>query len=250
MDLEVGKFSEWVPIAFPLMGSALGPKLKGICRFRLLSTEPHVGLYVTPINIDPENPIMPISHPKYFATFLSKLFGRYATLGLAEDTWALNEQILDEDAFLEQAWANHDEREAQFFEMLKRSPKGLITCVFDGTDRIQHMFTRFAEENHPAVADHPDVARYKNVIEDTYQRMDDMIGEVMKQVDPDKPENLFAVISDHGFQSFRRGVNLNTWLHTHGYLALKPEVERSGEWFQDVDWPNTRAFAFGLGGFT
>jgi predicted AlkP superfamily phosphohydrolase/phosphomutase len=47
------------------------------------------------------------------------------------------------------------------------------------------------------------------------------------------------VLSDHGFTSFRRGVNLNSWLLREGYLAL------SGE---DIDWPQTRAYTFGLGG--
>src|SRR5690606_4253865 len=119
--LKVGEYTPWVPIHFKL---GLGAKLRGICRFRLLSVNPFK-LYVTPINIDPENPVLPISHPKLFSMFLAKLLGRYATLGLAEDTWALNEGVLDEDGFLEQAWANHEEREAMFFEMLRRTPKGL-----------------------------------------------------------------------------------------------------------------------------
>ena len=58
--------------------------------------KPDLELYVTPINIDPEKPAMPISHPFYYSVYLSKLLGPYATLGLAEDTWALNERIIDE----------------------------------------------------------------------------------------------------------------------------------------------------------
>jgi predicted AlkP superfamily phosphohydrolase/phosphomutase len=55
-------------------------------------------------------------------------------------------------------------------------------------------------------------------------------------------------MSDHGFKSFRRGVNLNSWLLRNGYLALAPGRTASGEWFKDVDWPRTRAYALGLGG--
>ena len=33
------------------------------------------------------------------------------------------------------------------------------------------------------------------------------------------------VLSDHGFNSFRRGVNLNSWLHANGYLTLKPGAD-------------------------
>ena len=253
--LEVGKYTDWHQVAFKL---GLGVKLRGICRFRLLSIEPHLRLYVTPINIDPENPILPISHPRFFSIFLSKLIGRYATLGLAEDTWALNEGVLDEEAFLEQAWANHAEREAMFFEMLKRTPKGLITCVFDGSDRIQHMFMRYYDEGHPAlagVADDEERERYRDVIPATYRRLDTMVGKVLEEVDPSDPENLVAVISDHGFQTFRRGVNLNSWLLREGYLFLKEDFVKekdgkleSGEWFRGVDWSRTKAFALGLGG--
>jgi predicted AlkP superfamily phosphohydrolase/phosphomutase len=54
------------------------------------------------------------------------------------------------------------------------------------------------------------------------------------------------VLSDHGFCSFRRGVNLNTWLHQNGYLALHNGA--SGKYFEGVDWSRTRAYAVGLGG--
>lgn len=242
--LQVGKYTDWVPVAFKL---GLGAKLRGICRFRLLSAEP-LKLYVTPINIDPENPILPISHPKFFAIFLAKLMGRYATLGLAEDTWALNEGVIDEDAFLEQAWANHEERESMFFQMLKRTPKGIITCVFDGTDRIQHMFMRFLDDGHPAMKEEERRSQYKDVIPDTYRKMDEMVGKVLEEVDIENPRNLVMVLSDHGFQTFRRGVNLNSWLLKEGYLALVDDADKSGEWFKGVDWKRTKAFAVGLGG--
>jgi predicted AlkP superfamily phosphohydrolase/phosphomutase len=249
LTLRPGEYTDWVPVAFPL---GLGLKLRGICRFRLLAMEPSFRLYVTPINIDPENPVLPISHPRFFSVFLSKLIGRYATLGLAEDTWALNEGVLDEDAFLEQAWANHREREDMFFEMLERTPRGLITCVFDGTDRIQHMFMRYLDEAHPALAHKSETderrERYRDVIPDTYARMDEMLGRVLERVDLRDPETLVTVLSDHGFQTFRRGVNLNAWLHQNGYLALEEGRTESGEWFRGVDWSRTRAFAVGLGG--
>ncbi len=253
-DLKVGKtratlalneYTDWTEVAFPM---ALGLKMRGICRFRLLEAGDVFRLYVSPINIDPSRPILPISHPRIFSVFLSKLIGRYATLGLAEDTWALNEGVIDEDAFLEQAWDNHEEREAMFFEMLKRTPKGLITCVFDGTDRIQHMFMRYLDDGHPALKGDDRSAKYRDVIENTYARMDTMIGRVLEHADASDPNTLVVVMSDHGFQTFRRGVNLNSWLMEHGYLVLEEGRTETGEWFQGVDWSRTKAFALGLGG--
>lgn len=239
LDLKIGEYSEWTEISFK---TALGLSMRGISRLRVLSVDP-LELYVSPINIDPSNPMLPISHPNFFATFLSKLVGRYATLGFAEDTWALNEGVLDDEAFLEQAWLNHDEREAMLFEMLKRTPKGLVTCVFDGSDRVQHMFFRHSDPEHPA---HPEDSR-GDIIDEFYERCDKTMEQVLQEVDPSDPENLVVVMSDHGFESFRRGVNLNVWLHEHGYLALKEDAE-IGPWYRGVDWENTKAFALGLGG--
>jgi predicted AlkP superfamily phosphohydrolase/phosphomutase len=242
IELKVGTYSDWVPLRFPL---GLGLRMRGICRFRLLELGDRVRVYQTPIQIDPESPILPISHPRFFATFLAKLCGPFATLGLAEDTWALNEGVLDEDAFLEQAWANHAERESHLFAMLRRTRRGLTACVFDGSDRIQHMFTRFIDRDHPA---HDDDVRFAHVIEDTYRKMDEVVGRVLAEVDVADPRNFVAVISDHGFQTFRRGVNLNAWLREHGYLHLEAGRTCSGEWFEGVDWSKTRAYALGLGG--
>ena len=80
----------------------MGFTAHGICRFYLKEISPEVEVYVTPVNIDPGRPDLPISHPVTYSIYLAKLFGPYATLGLAEDTWALNEEVLDDEAFLAQ----------------------------------------------------------------------------------------------------------------------------------------------------
>jgi predicted AlkP superfamily phosphohydrolase/phosphomutase len=56
------------------------------------------------------------------------------------------------------------------------------------------------------------------------------------------------VLSDHGFNAFRRGINLNRWLLDRGYLALKPDRDGRAEWLEDIDWSRTRAYALGLTG--
>nr|NIR49909.1 nucleotide pyrophosphatase [candidate division KSB1 bacterium]NIR68388.1 nucleotide pyrophosphatase [candidate division KSB1 bacterium]NIS25332.1 nucleotide pyrophosphatase [candidate division KSB1 bacterium]NIT72243.1 nucleotide pyrophosphatase [candidate division KSB1 bacterium]NIU26051.1 nucleotide pyrophosphatase [candidate division KSB1 bacterium] len=173
-----------------------------------------------------------------------KLLGKYATLGLAEDTWSLNEGILDEDAFLEQAYLIHEEREKQFFHALDKTTKGLCAVVIDATDRIQHMFFRTLEDEHPA-NNGKETKKYKRVIEDLYVRMDRLVGHTMEKLNPD---DVFMVISDHGFKSFKRGINLNAWLKANDYLTLKEGKTGSGEYFQDVDWEKTKAYAFGLAG--
>jgi predicted AlkP superfamily phosphohydrolase/phosphomutase len=240
-QLRKGKYSEWVELKFK---AGLGIRVHGICRFYLKELTPHLELYVSPVNIDPSRPALPISHPLIYSVYLAKLFGPYATLGLAEDTWALNEGVLDEEAFLKQCYLIHEERERMFFDALEKTPRGVCACVFDATDRIQHMFWRFLDANHPAVKSEADSRRYGSVIEDLYRRMDDLVGRILDQLG----DGVLVVVSDHGFKSFTRGVNVNSWLWRSGYLALKDGVGRSGEWFANVDWGRTRAYALGLNG--
>jgi predicted AlkP superfamily phosphohydrolase/phosphomutase len=239
--LSVGDYSEWIAVKFK---AGVGFSAHGICRFYLKEISPEVEVYITPINIDPGRPDLPISHPVTYSIYLAKLFGPYATLGLAEDTWALNEKVLDDEAFLAQCYGNHEDRERMLFDALEKTQEGLCACVFDTTDRVQHMFWRYLEDDHPAARGVPRDQR-PTVIQDLYARMDELIGRVMKQIDE---QTLLMIVSDHGFKSFARCVNLNAWLHQNGYLVLKPGKTESGDWFDDVDWSRTRAYTMGLNG--
>ena len=237
--LGLREFSDWISLPFK---SAMGKAVKGIVRFRIVDFEPHFNLYMTPINLDPEDPAMPISSPGFYAQYLARLIGPYATLGLAEDTWALNERILDEEAFLDYTWLIHDEREKMWFNALKKNKRGLNLVVFDATDRIQHMFFRYIADGHPANRN-KDTERFRTAIFDLYQKADAVLGRTMKYVDD---KTTLFVISDHGFKPFKRGINLNSWLKAEGYLAAKNgKVDR---YFDGMDWSKTKAYTFGLTG--
>jgi predicted AlkP superfamily phosphohydrolase/phosphomutase len=240
IPLVAGAYSDWVRLTFRC---AWLNRVHGICRFRLESVRPEFRMYVTPINIDPERPAMPISAPLFYSLYLSKLHSSFATLGLAEDMWALNTGAIDEAAFLEQAYAIHDEREAMFFDALQRTRRGLCVCVFDGPDRIQHMFSRHDREDHPANTVR-DTQRHAHVIDEMYERMDALVGRVGDVIDE---ETVLIVLSDHGFCDFSRAMNLNAWLREQGYLVLN-DHEATGEYFAGVDWSRTRAYALGLNG--
>jgi predicted AlkP superfamily phosphohydrolase/phosphomutase len=240
-ELREREYSPWIKLDFK---AGFGVAVRGIARFYVTSMTPDFNLYVTPINIDPGKPALPISWPRIYSIYLSKLLGDFATLGLAEDTWALNEGVIDEQAFLQQALDHHNEREKQFFNALEKSRDGAVVCVFDGTDRLQHMFFRYLDDKHPANRGR-DTEKYRDTILQMYQRADEMIGRVQRQLGP---RDHFMVISDHGFQSFRRGINLNSWLHQHGLLHLDPSKPAGGDWFANVDWSRTQAYALGLSG--
>jgi predicted AlkP superfamily phosphohydrolase/phosphomutase len=240
-SLKVGEFSPWTRIIFK---PGLGMKVKAIAKFLVSEIEPHFEMYMTPLNIDPEKPALPISHPFIYSVYLSKLLGSFITLGEANDTWALNEGALKEAAFLELTYSNHREWEAMFFNALAKTKRGTVICVFETTDSIQHMFWRYLDKSHPALRTTPSEMS-PQVIEDLYTKMDDLIGRVRDKLDS---RSALIVMSDHGFKSFRRGVNLNSWLYLNGYIKLKDGKTTSDEWFKDVDWDRTKAYALGLGG--
>ncbi|MCA9217755.1 MAG: alkaline phosphatase family protein [Planctomycetales bacterium] len=239
--LKLGEYTDWITVKFRI---GFGATAQGVCRFLLLATEPEFSLYVTPINIDPVKPAMAIGYPKVYPIYLSKRQGPYATLGLAEDTWGLSEQVLEDEHFLQQCIDIDLEREKMFFDSLEKVPEGLCVCVFDGTDRMQHMFWRYHDKDHPARPDNvpPEL---ENAIEDLYVRMDEMVGRTMQRCN--SKDTLLIVLSDHGFNTFRRCVDLNRWLEDNGYLVVD-ESRRGEQYLAGVDWSKTRAFALGLTG--
>jgi len=174
--LQPGRMSDWIPMNF---GALPGVKISGICRLLLLEMDDHVSLYVTPINIDPDKPARPIAYPRYYATYLAKRVGRFATLGFAEDTRALNEGVIGVGDFVRQAYDVDREREAIFFAGLDRLRSGALVCVFDCTDRVQHVCG-------------PDTAE----IEKLYRHNDALVGRIMATL---RPDDLFLVLSGHGF---------------------------------------------------
>jgi predicted AlkP superfamily phosphohydrolase/phosphomutase len=237
LALEPGRMSGWTTLTFRV---APGITVSGICRLLLVEMGEHVSLYVTPINIDPDAPAMPISHPPFYARYLAKRLGKFATLGLAEDTWALNEGVISPEAFLEQTFDIDRERQSMFLAALDRLRSGALVTVFDATDRVQHMFWRELEDT-----DSGSTPSHETAIERLYAHNDAFVGEVMARL---RPDDLLLVLSDHGFAPFRRGVNVNQWLLLNGYLALKPGTDGSSEWLRDVDWTKSRAYALGLTG--
>ncbi len=231
--LRTGEYTPWVRLKF---ASGRFRNIRGVARFLLTGTDPEANLYVTPVEIDPEHPALPIGHPGYYSAYLAKLFGTFATLGMAEDTWALNEGAIDEEAFLKQAKLIQAERELMFFNALQTTRSGVVACVFDTTDRVQHMFYRCM-----SAKDSP----HAMTIEDLYRDMDRLVGQTMKHTDEN---TALFVLSDHGFCGFRRGVNLNSWLEANGYLTRRLGANEDSAYLDSVDWSQTRAYTFGLSG--
>jgi predicted AlkP superfamily phosphohydrolase/phosphomutase len=239
--LKEGEWSGWVPVEFQLM-PIIG-NVKGICRFFLKQAHPRFQLYVSPINIDPSNPALPISTPSSYSRDLAKEIGQYHTQGIAEDTKALSDGVLDDKEYLEQARTVLAEHRRAFDAEFPKFQQGLFFFYFSSLDLNAHMMWRLTDPAHPAY-DAALAALYGSSLEEFYQQLDQVLGEVMGRIDND---TTLLVLSDHGFAPYRRSFNLNTWLLNNGYIALQSgSVPDANEPFTEVDWSRTRAYGLGL----
>lgn len=244
-SLEVGQWSPWLRVRYRF---SLAAGAQGWVRFHLCSLAPHLNLYCSPVNIDPDRPATPISHPPRYAAELKKAIGPFATLGMAEDTWVLNENRMGEDGFLAHCQALLAERTRMLDFELERFTEGLLVCVYDQPDRLQHMFWRVEDSTHPA-HDADLARRYGHVLGDLYGELDDIVGRVRAR----HPDAEVLVMSDHGCKSFRRAFHINRWLAKHGYLSLRPDWQPTaddadGLYLQGVDLTRTQVYAMGLVG--
>jgi predicted AlkP superfamily phosphohydrolase/phosphomutase len=244
LEVKVGKWSRWLRVKFKV---GLLQSVQGMVRFYLRQIEPEVELYASPINFDPEAPLFPISQPESYANELQARLGNFYTTGMAEDHDGLINGRFDESVFLEQCAYVMREREKMMLYELERFDEGLFFCLFDTPDRLQHMMWRFREPAHPANCNGKSDESL-HAIEEHFQACDEIVGKAFNYADD---QTLFMTLSDHGMNSFQRGLNLNTWLYENGFLALKngikPGEEENGDFFHNVDWSKTKAYSLGLG---
>ncbi|MCK4413104.1 MAG: alkaline phosphatase family protein [Candidatus Eisenbacteria sp.] len=253
--LEEGQFSPWVHLSFSLL-PAPGVvqwawkdvvSVDGTVQFYLKSTHPTFGLYVTPVQIDPSNPALPISTPPEYATELAEALGPFFTQGMPEDTKALEKDVFGNADFMKQAMIILDEETRMAKYELERFERGLLFLYFTVIDQCGHAMWRTmrGEEEHPAyVSDLDD--EFKDIYPGLYEDLDAVVGLALEHVDD---RTLLIVMSDHGFSSWRRGFNLNRWLHEEGYLAVKSgTAPEDVEYLQGVDWNNTSLYGMGING--
>lgn len=240
--LHPGEWSDWFEMSFPLTPFTT---VHGIGRFYLDSLSPELNLYLSPIQADPRRPALPIASPPAFAAQISRTAGLYKTLGWQLDTWAVNEGYLPEKAFLADAFASLRQEERIALSLLEQKNADYILFFFDGLDRLQHMFWRYLDRRHPF---HPAKAppALQKAIEEYYAELDRIVGALRAHIGEN---TLLLVFSDHGFVSYRRSFNLNTWLRRNGYQALQDESANAKKAFlTGVDWQRTRAYSLGMGG--
>ena len=237
--LEEGEWSDWVVLSFK-PAFFISPA-KGICRFFLKQVHPHFKLYVTPLNVDPKDPALPIDWPRGFAREVADGAGYFYTQGMPEDTKALTNNTFTTEEFYLQSQMVLKERNRLFDYLFRQFKEGLFFFYYSSTDLGTHIFWHLRDENHP-VYDPETREKLGDVIEEIYREMDIIVGKVMRQLDEN---TTFIIMSDHGFSPFYRNFHLNTWLYRNGYLALR-HGDETGSLYRNVDWSRTRAYALGF----
>jgi predicted AlkP superfamily phosphohydrolase/phosphomutase len=243
LSVPTKTWSPWVRIKFKL---SMLQSVCGLVRFYVRQISPHVEFYASPVNFDPAAPLFPISAPASYARELSEQIGFFSTLGMAEDHNGHNNGRFDEDDYKAQCDLTFEEREKMMFFELDRFREGFFYTLFDTPDRLQHMFWRFTDPEHP-LYNREQSANFGHYIEALYQRCDRMLARVMEKVDE---TTLLIVLSDHGFNSFRRAFDTNTWLWQNNLLSLKND-KKPGDYVDcpaAIEWSRTYAYAMGLGG--
>jgi predicted AlkP superfamily phosphohydrolase/phosphomutase len=247
--LRQGEWSKWIDLVFKVNTLV---RIHGMVQVLLMDAGSELKLYLSPVNFKPDQPPVPMSYPASFSGELFEQLGYYRTLGWAEATWPLNEGRMDEKTFMDDLMVAFDDRARVILNRLDARDWDLMVGVIESTDRVQHMMWRLIDPAHP-MYDAALASTFGDSIERVYRKADDFVGEVVRRVGPDVP---VMIVSDHGFHTWRKAVNLDTWLVQNGYMALTGQQQGDkkladlfggGTFWENVDWSRTRAYAMGIG---
>jgi predicted AlkP superfamily phosphohydrolase/phosphomutase len=239
--LREKEWSDWTAVRFPMIAHVADAS--GICRFYARRLKPVLEIYVTPVDIDPADPAMPISTPAGYSRELAQRCGAFYTQGMPEDTSALMAGALDDDEYKHQAGFVRSEEKALTDLELGRFREGFLFTYFSSLDLNSHVYWRCLDPKHPLHTEEL-VRRHGHFLPDLYGSIDAQIGQALELADE---HTLVIVCSDHGFLPFRRQFNLNSWLMDNGYARPIDRFDRDqADLFQNTDWTATRAYGLGI----
>lgn len=109
------------------------------------------------------------------------------------------------EELLEKLMKTYRERLEATLRLMRERPWDMFWVVFTATDRIQHYYWKFMDENHPKYD--PDApALLKNAIYDLWIEIDEDIGRILDAMPQDAT---VIIMSDHGFGPIYKEVRLH-----------------------------------------
>lgn len=241
--LRRGEWSDWIPLRFRFVPWLVS--ISGMARVYLKEVHPYLKLYVSPINMDPLDPSLPICSPEGYSKEVAEAIGRFHTQGFPTDTKSLSHGVLSEEEYLEHAKLILNESLKAFDFEFARFNEGFFFFYFSSIDQNSHMLWRTMDPAHP-LYDPQFSKEVKDGMGYFYRAMDEVLRKTLSKVDS---STTLMVLSDHGFVPFTREFHLSTWMHQNGFIkSSSPGDMAEGEFFQHVDWQRTSAYALGLNG--
>ena len=162
--------------------------------------------------------------------------------GLPEEEY---EDWIEMQAVRDRNWTNLMKK------LMKEDPTDLTAIVYDGTDKIQHLFWRYLD---PELADGAINSEWDREVRrkclNYYMQIDESIKDLVSQSGDDIN---VVITSDHGFGPTDEVVYINEWLYRNGYLRWAEDTEEedntklTADRIKDhssmIDWKNTKAYA-------
>ncbi len=263
-EIALGSWSDWYRLRFP-WNRWLSTRANARIWVESVD-EGQLELYLAPLQIAPEEPVpgTRVCWPPQFAGELASRIGDFETLGWACQTHAVKDTELSDAAFIEDIEFTYGWRHRMLMDALDSEDWKVLFHFFGSPDRVCHMLMRHIDPLHPQYEEARATAVYdffgeqvaaKDMAEAIYRRMDVLVGEVLAKLGP---EDVLMIVSDHGFDSFRREVNLNNWLAQEGYLKIANRsalgsaldaaaLSKKDNYLQFVDWDETDAYSIALG---
>ncbi|MGA2194327.1 MAG: alkaline phosphatase family protein [Bryobacteraceae bacterium] len=225
--LNEHEWSGWIRARFPLIPGF--KSARGMFRIYARQFHPVFQLYVSPVNIDPADPELPLSTPANYSRQLDRAVGPFYTQGIAEDTAVYRAGYFDLQEFLAQSRLVAQEQSHMLRQALADFQSGFLFVYFSTLDQNSHMLW----------------GKHEKELLESYRTIDQDVGWVTAHAG----SATILVMSDHGFTRFDRAFHVNAWLRSEGLLHLDdPAVTAAGEGFAHVDWSSTQAYAIGLNG--
>ena len=213
--------------------------------------------YVVPAYVPPRH-LRRFVHPASLYKQLKSLPGFDAKAMLLDlDLERESLQVLPRDQY--ESWIRfHIEREAQWtavaLHLMQTDPCEFTTVMYDGIDKLQHIFWRFVDPE--LFPDHPTdwEAGIRDLCLEYYRSVDRHLERI---VEASGPDTRVFMISDHGFSATHDIFYVNVLLHRHGLLkwARHAALDTHGRQMNDgnqspvilFDWEQTQAYALTAG---
>ncbi len=245
-SLQSFAFSDYLMFEFPVGDTG---KVRAIGRIRVMTTSPHLRIYISPLGFAPSEDYLSHCTPGDWFTGDGEKMG-YIRYSPGADIYPYLEGVMPRGLLMQDIFDADEEANQLAIRTLAAEDFGLIALWFNGIDAAQRTTVHMLDEEHPNF--HPGGPRFfSDAIDVAYDHLDAIVGELVKAL----PNADITIASAYGCAGVRRLFNLNAWLHQNGYLAGKARdlpirftpFPNGEDYWNTAEWTESKAYAQGYG---